>query len=115
MIEERSIMRNERNRVLHQNVQRKQDRERVNLDHCESDNSESWSRELFLVLQVVKEMVEVDQIIPLSVPSETELLMFQWRYNAKYQQSRQFKNDQGTERILVRSDNERSLLRLIEW
>ena len=58
--------------------------ERVNLDHCESDNSESWSRELFLVLQVVKEMVEVDQIIPLSVPSETELLMCQWRYNAKY-------------------------------
>ena len=75
-------------RVLQQNVQRKQqDCERVNLDHCESDNSESWSRELFLVLQVVKEMVEVDQIIPLSVPSETELLMCQWRYNAKYQRS----------------------------
>ena len=34
-----------------------------NLDHCESDNSESWSRELFPVLQVVKEVVEVDQII----------------------------------------------------
>ena len=77
------------NRVLQQNVQRKQqDCERVNLDHCESDNSESWSRELFLVLQDVKEMVEVDhQIILLSVPSERELLMCQWRYNAKYQRS----------------------------
>ena len=50
------------NRVSQQNVQRKQqDCERANLDHCESDNSESWSRELFLVLQVVKEMVEVAQ------------------------------------------------------
>ena len=87
----------------------------MNLDHRESDNSVSWSRELFLVLQGVKGMVEVDQIMLLSVPSETELLMCQWRYNAKYQQSRQFKNDQGTERILVRSDNELSLSSLIEW
>ena len=31
---------------------------------CEIDNSESWNKESFPVLQVVKEMVEVDQIIP---------------------------------------------------
>ena len=46
----------------------------MNLDHCESENSESWSRELFLVLQVVKEMVEVDQIIHLSVPSKNRIV-----------------------------------------
>ena len=38
----------------------------------------------------VQQMVEVDQIIPQSV-SSTETLMCQWRYNAKYQQSRQFR------------------------
>ena len=52
------------NRVSQQNVQRKQqDCERANLDHCEIDDSEVWSKELFSILQVVKEMVEVDQII----------------------------------------------------
>ena len=38
------------------------------------------------VPQVVKEIVEVHQIIPRSV-SSTETLRSQWRYNAKYQQS----------------------------
>ena len=36
------------NRVSQQNVQRKQqDCERANLDYCEIDNSESWSRKSF--------------------------------------------------------------------
>ena len=53
------------NRVSQQKVQRKhQDCKRANLDHCEIDNSDSRSREPFSVLQVVKEMVEVDQTIP---------------------------------------------------
>ena len=38
----------------------------------------------------VQQMVEVDQIIPQSV-SSTETLMCRWRYNAKYQQSQQFR------------------------
>ena len=42
------------------------------------------------VPQVVKEIVVVDQVIPWSV-SSTETLMCQSRYNAKYQQPRQFR------------------------
>ena len=42
------------------------------------------------VPQVVHVTVEVDPIAPRSV-SSTETLMCQWRYNAKYQQSRQFR------------------------